>query len=53
MAETYVVTHDVGTTGNKSSIYRITDRIDLVQKNFLVFKKLYEKNKNLFATLNG
>jgi xylulokinase len=31
MTATYVVTHDVGTTGNKSSIYRIGDRIDLVQ----------------------
>lgn len=30
MAETYVVTHDVGTTGNKSCIYRISDKIELV-----------------------
>jgi xylulokinase len=30
MTETYVVTHDVGTTGNKSCIYRISERIDLI-----------------------
>ncbi|OHD66308.1 MAG: carbohydrate kinase [Spirochaetes bacterium RBG_13_51_14] len=30
MAEAFVVTHDVGTTGNKSCIYRISERIDLI-----------------------
>ena len=26
----YILAHDVGTTGNKSCIYRITDKIELV-----------------------
>ncbi len=30
MAETYVITHDVGTTGNKSCLFRIEERIELV-----------------------
>ena len=40
MQETYVVTHDVGTTGNKSCIYRISDRIELVD-SYLVEYPLY------------
>jgi xylulokinase len=40
MQETYVVTHDVGTTGNKSCIYRISDRIELVD-SYLVEDPLY------------
>ncbi len=37
MAETYVVTHDVGTTGNKSCIYRIGDRIELVDSSLVEY----------------
>jgi xylulokinase len=37
MAETYVVTHDVGTTGNKSCIYRISDRIELVDSSLVEY----------------
>jgi xylulokinase len=37
---TYVLAHDVGTTGNKSCIYKITDRIELVD-SFLVEYPIY------------
>ncbi|MBN2158117.1 MAG: FGGY-family carbohydrate kinase [Spirochaetes bacterium] len=40
MAQAYVVTHDVGTTGNKSCIYRIGRRIELVD-SYLVEYPLY------------
>ena len=30
MTETYVVTHDVGTTGNKSCVFRIGETIELI-----------------------
>jgi xylulokinase len=40
MPETYVITHDVGTTGNKSCIYRISDRIEL-KDSYLVEYPLY------------
>ncbi len=37
MSETYVVTHDVGTTGNKSCIYRISDIIELVDSSLVEY----------------
>ena len=40
MAETCILTHDIGTTGSKSSIYKINDRIELVD-SFLVEYNLY------------
>jgi xylulokinase len=40
MAATYILAHDVGTTGNKSCIYKITDKIELVD-SYLVEYPLY------------
>jgi xylulokinase len=41
MSETaYIIAHDVGTTGNKSCMYRITDRIELVD-SYLVEYPIY------------
>jgi xylulokinase len=37
MLETYVVTHDVGTTGNKSCMYRISDIIELVDSHLVEY----------------
>ena len=37
---TYILAHDVGTTGNKSCLYRITDSIELVD-SFLVEYPVY------------
>lgn len=41
MRETYVITHDVGTTGNKSCIYRISERIDLVDSCLVEYPLYY------------
>jgi len=37
---TYILTHDIGTTGNKSCIYRVSDSIELVDQ-YLVEYPLY------------
>lgn len=41
MGETYVLTHDVGTTGSKSCIYRIDESIDLVDSCLVEYPLYY------------
>lgn len=44
-SETYILTHDVGTTSNKSCLYRIGDRIELVDSSL--------KDYPLYTLANG
>ncbi len=43
MTEKYILTHDIGTTGSKSCIYRIDEKIEMVD-SFLVEYNLYYTN---------
>ncbi|HQG43947.1 MAG TPA: carbohydrate kinase, partial [Spirochaetota bacterium] len=40
MKSTYILTHDVGTTGNKTCLYRVDNKIKLVN-SYLVEYPLY------------